>query len=331
MRIADDDLAHQFGDTRDEVVVEVAGDDGPRRRGAVLTGVDERRGDRALDGGVEIGVVEHQERRLAAEFELGAMPVLGGRGHHLAPHGRRPGERHQVDVAVSGQCRADVAAGPGDDVEHAGGQAGLAGEPRQRERRQRRHLGGLDHHRAAGGQRRNDLPYGHLQRIVPRRDGRDDADGLTPDAGGVVGRVFGGGLPLEVPCRAREEVDVVHAAGDVEIGCEPDRLTRLADFLGDQRFGVFAGELGQLGQHGGTLRRRRSRPFRQRPSRGGHGDVDVLRRRQRAVGNHVPRRRIDDLMHSAAGAHLGAVDPAARDRHDFYASRPPEVELRIPP
>ncbi len=114
MRVADDDLAHHLADTGDEVVVELARDDRARRGGAVLPGVDQRARDRALDRGVQIGVVEHHERRLAAQFQLRAVAVHRRRGHHLAADRRRPGERHHVDVGVAGQRGADVAAGPGD-------------------------------------------------------------------------------------------------------------------------------------------------------------------------------------------------------------------------
>ena len=49
------------------------------------------------------------------------------------------------------------------------GQAGLLEDLRQREHRQRRLLGGLDDHRAAGGDRRGDLARAHRRGEVPRR------------------------------------------------------------------------------------------------------------------------------------------------------------------
>ncbi len=49
----------------------------------------------------------------------------------------------------------------------------------QQQGRERRHLGGLEHHGIAGGQRRAELPAGHRQREVPRRDRPDDAVGLA--------------------------------------------------------------------------------------------------------------------------------------------------------
>ena len=311
MRVADDDLAHHLGDPGDEVVVDVARDDRTRRGGAVLAGVDQRTGDRALDRGVEVGVVEHHERRLPAEFQLGAVAVQGGRGHHLAADRGGPGERHQVDVAMAGQGGADVAPGAGDDVEHPGGQTGLAGEPGQRQRGQRSQLGGLDHHRAAGGQRGQHLPHGHLQRVVPRGDGGDDADGLAPDARRVVAGVLRGGLALEMPRRAREEVDVVDAAGDVELGGQPHRLAGLADLLGDQVVGVLVGQLGQPGQHRRPVGGGGGGPSGQRAAGSGNGRVDVIGGGQGVLGDHATGRRIDDPVDVTRGRHRRAVDPAA--------------------
>jgi hypothetical protein len=66
----------------------------------------------------------------------------------------------------------------GDDVEHAARQAGALREFGQRQRGERRLLGRLHDHRAAGGQRRRDLARDHRRREVPRRDGGADADRL---------------------------------------------------------------------------------------------------------------------------------------------------------
>ena len=70
---------------------------------------------------------------------------------------------------------------PGDEVEHAGRQADLVDDLGEDERVQRRDLARLEHHRAAGGQRRRDLRGDLVQRVVPRRDRADDADRLAHD------------------------------------------------------------------------------------------------------------------------------------------------------
>ena len=82
---------------------------------------------------------------------------------------------------------------------------------------QRRELRRLEHDGVAGRDRRQDLPGGHLQRIVPRRDRPDHADRFAPDRGGVVGGVLRGRLALEVAGGAGEEGDVVDGARHVEL------------------------------------------------------------------------------------------------------------------
>ena len=69
-----------------EVVVDRVEDDDAARRGAALTGVRERRGERPLDGVVEVGVVADDERVLAAELEADLREPPAG-----AP--RRSGDR----------------------------------------------------------------------------------------------------------------------------------------------------------------------------------------------------------------------------------------------
>ena len=59
------------------------------------------------------------------------------------------------------------------------GSAGLVDDPRQRQRHQRRPLGGLEHHRVAGRERRRDLLRVARDRRVPRGDRADHADGLV--------------------------------------------------------------------------------------------------------------------------------------------------------
>ena len=62
----------------DEVVVDAGPGEHAGRRGAVLAGV-EVAGDRdALGGGGDVGVVEHDDRRLAAELEVHPLEVARG-------------------------------------------------------------------------------------------------------------------------------------------------------------------------------------------------------------------------------------------------------------
>ena len=86
-----------------------------------------------------------------------------------------------------------------DDVDDAGWQLGLAEDVAEEKRGQRRGLGGLEHDRVPGRERRRDLPGEHQKREVPRDDLAGDAERprLT---------VREGVLELVGPARVVEEV-----------------------------------------------------------------------------------------------------------------------------
>ena len=71
--------------------------------------------------------------------------------------------------------------GAGDQVDHAGRQAGLVDGVEEQVGGQRGELGRFEDHRAAGGERGGDLGDDLVQRVVPRRDRADDAGGLADD------------------------------------------------------------------------------------------------------------------------------------------------------
>ena len=110
------------------------------------------------------------------------------------------------------ECLASVAVA-GDDVEHAGRQTGITRNPRKAQRGKRRELGGLEHHRAARGERRRNFPCQHQQRKVPRND-------LAANAGPGVARELAvqqlrpAGVVIEVPCDE----------WNIEITCFANRL-----------------------------------------------------------------------------------------------------------
>ena len=66
-----------------------------------------------------------------------------------------------------------------------GGHAGRVHDLGEEDRVQRRDLGRLEHHRAAGRDRRRDLAGDLVQRPVPRRDHSAHADGLAHDQRGA--------------------------------------------------------------------------------------------------------------------------------------------------
>ena len=125
---------HQVGDPAHEVVVERAVDDRAGGGGAVLAGVDEGCRDGTVDRGLEVGVVEDHERRLAAELEVHA---LAGRGRDVAmtwrPTAVEPVKETIDDVGVADEVLARDRPGAGDDVDDAVGGAGLGERLREQQ------------------------------------------------------------------------------------------------------------------------------------------------------------------------------------------------------
>ena len=96
------------------------GDQQPRAGAAHLPLVEQDPVDHALDGAVEIGVVEHDERRLAAEFQAQPLARPGRRPADQPPDLGRAGEGDLVDASCADERRAGLAVA-GDDVDDPGG------------------------------------------------------------------------------------------------------------------------------------------------------------------------------------------------------------------
>ena len=129
-------------------------------------------------------------------------------------------------AGMRGDRLADDAARSRHDVEHAGGQADLPGRLGEDEGAERRQFGRLEHHRAAGGERRRDLADHLVQRVVPRRDAADHADRLLHDQ-----RVAE--LLLEPGLAEEPRVGADHR--DRELGLHLGGVAeRRADFVGDR-------------------------------------------------------------------------------------------------
>src|SRR5450830_400430 len=134
--------------------------------------------DRAFDGLIQVRVVEHDERRIAAQFQGNLLDVLGAFGHQLATDLGRAGEGQFAHDRVAGQLAADVAGAAGDHAEHAFRDTGTLGQFGQGEGRERGLRSGLEHHGATGGQGRAGFTGDHRGREVPRGDGGGDTNRL---------------------------------------------------------------------------------------------------------------------------------------------------------
>ena len=85
-------------------------DDDPARGGTPLARVRERRREDPLDRAIEIGVVAHHERVLAAELEARLRKASCRSLVDRAAGGRRAREAHEVDVRVLDERGTGLAA-----------------------------------------------------------------------------------------------------------------------------------------------------------------------------------------------------------------------------
>ncbi len=185
--VAELERLHPRGELLDEGVVHRLVDVEAVGGGAGLAHVAHLGDHRALDRGIEVGVVEDDERGVAAELHHRLDDVLRGGGDQLPPDLGRAGEGDDADAQVLEHLADHRArAARGDDVDDARRHARLLEDRHQGQRGQRRLRGRLEDDGAAGGERRADLARRHRGGEVPRRDQHGDAG--TACAGRRCGR-----------------------------------------------------------------------------------------------------------------------------------------------
>jgi hypothetical protein len=288
-------------------------DEEARARAAALAVVEEDRVGGAFDREIDVGVAEHDVRRLPAELERDLLQVAGRRLDDEAPDLGRAGERDLVDVGMRGDRGARRLAVAGHDVQHAVRVAGLAHELGEPQRGERRLLGGLQHDGAAGRERGPELPRRHEEREVPRDDLADDADRLAHGPRHVARHRDRERRALDLRRPARhvaEDVDRERHVG----GARHDLRLAVVEALELRELvGVRLEEVGELPEQAAAVRRRHRRPRAgiERAARGAHGALHVLAIAFRDLRDHLARRRVV-ARERLAGSGL---DPLAVDQH----------------
>ncbi len=212
---------HLGGELLHKFVVDPALHVEPVGAHAGLAGVAVLAGKGAFNSAVDIGVVEDDERRVAAEFE-----------RHLLDRGR--GLRHQDAADFGGAGKADVAHGGAlaehfangngvvgvgaEHVEHACGDAGALGQFGGGQRREGGEFCGFDDHGAARGQGRRHLAGDHGEREVPGGDGCADANGLLQDQQALVVVELRQGFAVDALGFFGKPLDEAGAIGDFAFG-----------------------------------------------------------------------------------------------------------------
>ena len=283
-------------------------DDDSARSGAALTGGAERRPDDPVDGQVEVGVVEDDDRVLAAELEVDPLEVLRAVLHDGDARVTRARERDHRHVGMANQAIADGAAAAVHDVDDALGDSGLV-QQLDESLPQRGRIGRrLEDDRVAGDERRGDLPGRDRDREVPGRDRADDPDRHAHRHVELVAELGRRGLAEQPPALAAHVVAHVDRFLDVAAGLGRD-LSHLVGHEVGHLVLALDEELREAVEDLAALRRRYEPPVLVRLLRRGDGAVDVVRPRLREDPDELAVGRARGLERLAGGG----VHPLAAD------------------
>ncbi len=155
-----DKSAHEFGRNR-------ALHQNARTGQTLLTIGHEDAGQRTVERALQIGTLQDDVGRLAAQLHRGAFKVACRRRIDQRSARAAAGERHQIDVRMADQGGASDCAPAIDHVHHAIGHTCFAQDLHQAHKGQRRVFRRLEHATVAERQRRRNLATGHVDRAVP--------------------------------------------------------------------------------------------------------------------------------------------------------------------
>ena len=158
------------------------------------------------------------------------------------------------------------------------------------ERGQRRQLGGFEHHRVAGGQRRAEFPGRDRQREVPWHDQTDHSEGLAKghvDAAGDGNRV-----PQQPLGRARVVTEGFGHHADLPARVA-DRLAHVARLEQGQLLEAILDLIGEPREQPSPIARCNGPPGRERRARSGHRGIGLRHPGLWQLGEHVLGRRLD--------------------------------------
>ena len=265
-----------------------------------LAGIAVFRGHGAGDGRIDIGIVEDDQRRVAAELEAHLLQRVGALAHQDAADFGRTGEGHLADTVVIAQRFADGrAVHAGNDIDDAGGNAGTLGQFGQRQRRQRCLLGRFQYTGAARGDPRGDLAGDHRNREVPRGDRAKHADRLLECKEALVRDRAFHDIAADPARLFGEPVDEARAIGNLAARLG-NRLAHLGGQNDGQVLGIRHDQLVPLAHHHGAVL-------------GGAGGPGFLCRHRRVDGGcGFGRTEIRHLGNGLAGGRVGHGKPLVR-------------------
>ena len=193
------------------------------------------------------------------------------------------------------QPRADAGPAAGDHVDHPFGQE-LSADLGQAQRRKRGMLAGLEHDRIARGDHRSDLPAGHHQGVVPRRNADADPQRIAPQHRSEAGAVLTRRNPRNGPRGPGEEAKHVDRIADIDRLGGADRLAAIDRFERGEFIGQFLDAAGDPEHPQRTFLGRHPRPYGKPGLGRGYCTVDLCAAGTRNQCNLLARGRIEDRL-----------------------------------
>ncbi|MNI37887.1 hypothetical protein D3C73_920020 [compost metagenome] len=316
-------LGKLFGQRLHEVGVHTALHQQAAARRAGLAGVVDDALHNGGNGQLVIRVIEHDVRRLAAQFQHALDGVDGGGLLDQHADFVRPGEGDEVDVGMARQAGARLFTQARHDVQRAGRKAHFQGQLGHADDGQAGVFGRLDHAGVAHGQCRGDAAAKHLRGIVPRNDVGRHAQRFANQLNRIV-LLERNGLAVHFVGRAAVELEVARQHGDVAAR-GGHGLAGVARFQLRQFFVVRQYRFTQAQHQAATFQRRHAAPVAvKRRARRLHGGVHIGLLAARDGGEHLAIHG----RHHINGAPVLGIDLAAVDNHLRHAMSP-KVQFKV--
>jgi ParB family chromosome partitioning protein len=297
-----------FGEARQEAVIDRLLHVEPGRRNADLAGIAVLVARDHLGRLFRIGVGEHDDGGMTAEFHGGALHALGRQLGEMLAHRDRAGERNLAHIVLGDQVLGNRRRHAEHQVEHAGRKPRIGEAAHHLDAGTGRLFRCLENERAAGGERAANLARRRQRREIPRREGGDDADrflhhdlanaleGARHDTAIGAAALFG--VPFDDIGRG------AHLGARLGVGLAFLLHQNLAD-----RIIALAHQVGGLAHDFGPLIGRGRAPHGKALLRGFERMIEIGGARMRQTRKRLLGRRIDHILAGAAVA----VEPLAVD------------------
>ena len=163
-----------------------------------LAAAPELVGDQVISSGIQVRIVKDNKRCITTQLQGQLLHLICRIQYQLAAHFGRAGEAEHGHVGAFAKHLADHTGLAHNQVDHAVWQVDVFVHQReQRNHRQRRLTGRLDHRRAPGRQGGRQLLGDHANGKVPGRDQAGNTNRAVVHCPGTVFRLFGNGMGVQ--------------------------------------------------------------------------------------------------------------------------------------